>query len=232
MNNNIFEFNENLDLLFSSNIEVISVSANEKMMNNKFYYLYDNDYHKVEDFASMFFRDNNYEVYKGVEISQVFNFMIGIEQFEKHFIRNSESKNNILKSEVILDRIKTIKKLKIDLIENNIFHIKLLDYSESLLDLYYNYSENKIINNNLIFNVLRRLKESEISKLFIFYEQISGLNRGTPDLFILKDKSFHFVEVKSKNDSLSRHQIFFINKFKKYVSDNIFVLHVQTNDWN
>jgi hypothetical protein len=66
--------------------------------------------------------------------------MIGIEQFEKHFIRNSESNNNILKTDVILDRIKTIKKLKIDLIENNIFHIKLLDYSESLFDLYYNYS--------------------------------------------------------------------------------------------
>lgn len=231
MVNTIFNFNNNLELLFQSNIEIISVSANEKFMNNKSYYLYNDDYHKVEDFASMFFKDNSFEVFSGGEISHIFRFILEIEQYEKHLIRNSKLNNDILKKEVILDKIKTIKKLKNDLIENNIFHIKLIDYSESLFDLYFNYSENKIINNNLIFNILRKIDQSEITKLFIFYEQISGLKRGTPDLFILKDKSFHFVEVKSKNDSLSRFQIFFINKFKKYVSDNIFVFHVQINDW-
>lgn len=231
MDKSVFNFNNNLELLFKSNIEIVSVSADEKMMNNKSYYLYDDNYHKVEDFASMFFRDNNYDVYKGVDISQIFNFINEIEQFEKYLIRNSKLNNDILNPEDILEQIKTIKKLKNNLIEENIFHIKLIDYSERLYDLYYNYSENKINNNNLIFNILRELDPSEITKLFIFYEQISGLKRGTPDLFIRKNKTFHFVEVKSKNDSLSRYQIFFINKFKKYVSDNIFVFHVQINDW-
>ena len=232
MKENIFEINENLDFLFTTNIEVISVSAKEKLMNNKSYYWYDDDFYKVEDFATKVFNYNNYEVYKGDEISGIFNFIIGIEQYEKQLIRNSKLNNDLIKTDFILDKIKTIKKLKNDLIQNNTFHIKLIDYSEFLYDLFYNYSDDKIINNNYLFNVLRILDQTDLTKLFIFFEQISGLKRGVPDLFIIKNKSFFFVEVKSKNDSLSRYQIFFINKFKKYISDNIFVFHVQINDWN
>lgn len=232
MKDNIFEINENLDLLFTTNIEVISVSAKEKLMNNKSYYWFDDDYYKVEDFATKVLIKNSFEVFKGTDISSIFNFIIGIEQYEKQLLRNSKLNNDVIKSDVILDKIKTIKKLKNDLIQNNTFHIKLIDYSEFLYDLLYNYSDDKIINNNYLYNVLRALDQSDISKLFVFFEQISGLKRGVPDLFIMKNKSFYFVEVKSKNDSLSRYQIFFINKFKKYVSDNIFVFHVQINDWN
>jgi hypothetical protein len=228
----VFDLNENLDFLFTTNIEVISVSAKEKLMNNKSYYWYNDDYYKVEDFAKKVFNNNDYEVYKGVEISGIFNFIIHINQYENQLIRNSKLNNEIYKTDVILHKIKTIIKLKQDLIQDKIFHVKLIDYSEVLFDLFYNYSDEKIINNNYLFNVLRALDQKDLTKLFVFFEQISGLKRGVPDLFILKNKSFYFVEVKSKNDSLSRYQIFFINKFKKIVSDNIFVFHVQINDWN
>lgn len=232
MKDNIFEINENLDFLFTTNIEVISVSAKEKLMNNKSYYWYDDDYYKVEDFATKVLIKNSFEVFKGTDISSIFNFIIHIEQYENQLIRNSKLNNEIYKTDDILEKIKTIKKLKRYLIQDKIFHVKLIDYSEVLFDLFYNYSDEKLINDNYLFNVLRKLDQSDISKLFVFFEQISGLKRGVPDLFIMKNKSFFFVEVKSKNDSLSRYQIFFINKFKKYVSDNIFVFHVQINDWN
>jgi hypothetical protein len=58
------------------------------------------------------------------------------------------------------------------------------------------------------------------------------LKRGTPDLFIFKDKKYWFVEVKSSNDSLSKYQNFFIHHFQEIVGENIFVLNVVDKIWS
>jgi hypothetical protein len=77
-----------------------------------------------------------------------------------------------------------------------------------------------------ITDALKKLDRKVILKLFDFYRKGSVRVKGVPDIFIAKDDSFYFVEVKSVNDSLRVEQYEFFENYLKHVAENIFILRV------
>lgn len=228
-----FKYNKFINPLFTHKVNIISVEAEEKLLNGKSLYNYENEFMIVENFSRKFFESNGFQVFNGVDVCFAFNFIINLNSNNvKTLLRNAKLINPEIKIEYINERVKVISNLLNDLINEKIFHIKLIDYAEELADIFYCYNDSKIKRNNSSYNVMRIVSKNDLIKLFNFFIRIQDLKKGVPDLFLINNKEFYFVEVKSKNDTLSRFQNFFIHYFQKMVNQNIFVLHVQTNDWN
>ena len=63
-------------------------------------------------------------------------------------------------------------------------------------------------------------------KILHFYRELGYTTKGAPDLFLVRNGSFWFAEVKTINDWLSPEQYRFVEGFLKTVGDNITVLRV------
>jgi len=225
------KFNSDISKLYENTISLLTVEAEELKQKSKSLYQYKNEFYPVEEFSSLFFKENGYNVFLGVEFSQVlsyisFNFDYDTAVYE-NYILGSKQIDPISLSKMFTQ----LGELRDIILETNTLSEKLINLAQELMELYYSTYEPKKLKLTPIFDFVRSLPQEEIIRLIRFYYKISGLKKGTPDLIIFKDKKYWFVEVKSSNDSLSKYQNFFIHHFQEIVGENIFVLNVLEKNW-
>jgi hypothetical protein len=226
------EFNSDINKLYENTISIITIEAEELKQKSKSFYQYKNQFHSVEEFCSLFFMDNGFNIFLGVQFSQVFSFISFNFDYDTSVYENYILGSKKIDSKSLIQKFKKLEEYRNITLENNILSNKLIDLAQELMELYYSAYEPKKMKLIPIFEFVRSLPQEEIIRLTRFYYRISGLNRGTPDLFIFKDGKYWFVEVKSSNDSLSKYQNFFIHHFQEIVGKNIFVLNVVDKHWS
>jgi hypothetical protein len=226
------KFNSDISKLYENTISLLTVEAEKLKQKSKSLYQYKNEFYPVEEFSSLFFKENGYLIYSGVDFSQVFSYISFNFDYDTTVYENYILGSKLIDSKTLHQKFNQLERLRNITLENNILSDELIFLAQELMELYYSTYEPKKLKLVSIFDFVLSLPQEEIVRLIRFYYRISGLKRGTPDLFIIKDKKYWFVEVKSSNDSLSKYQNFFIHHFQEIVGENIFVLNVVDKNWN
>jgi hypothetical protein len=228
----ILKFNSDISKLYENTISLLTVEAEELKQKSKSLYQYKNQFYSVEEFSALFFKENGYLIYYGVDFSQVFSYISFNFDYDTSVFENYILGSRLIDSKALHQKFRQLELLRNITLENNELNNELISLAQELMELYYFTYEPKKLKLIPIFDFVRSLPQEEIIRLIRFYHRISGLKRGTPDLFIFKDKKYWFVEVKSSNDSLSKYQNFFIHHFQEIVGENIFVLNVVDKIWS
>lgn len=226
------EFNLDIQKLYENTISLLTVEAEELKQKSKSLYEYKNQFYSVEEFSSLFFKENGYLTYYGVDFSQVFSYISFNFDYDTSVYENYILGSKLIDSKALHQKFKQLERLRNITLENNALSDELIFLAQELMELYYSTYEPKKLKLISIFDFVRSLPQDEIIRLIRFYYKISGLKRGTPDLLIFKERKYWFVEVKSSNDSLSKYQNFFIHHFQEIVGENIFVLNVVDKNWS
>lgn len=74
--------------------------------------------------------------------------------------------------------------------------------------------------------LLSSVGQQKMVGLLRMYSQVGYTTKGSPDLFMVKQGSFQFVEVKSPGDALRSEQYDFIERFQMLVSNDILIFRV------
>lgn len=197
----------NIKKYFIPHISVyIKPTANKKHVN-------------IEILAKRFFEDNSYLVFLGSDIHLYFSILSY--NFKNSFFydvcKNHLGENSskyLEKLEKIVN--KCINKCKIS---NNLYK-----QTNLIIQKYYSKYELKRNLYNDFGKLVVKFDSDLLFKLMMFYKKIGYTTKGIPDLFIVKNNKFAFVEVKSVNDSLSPEQYFFFEEYLETVSDNIYLV--------
>jgi len=207
------------------NIPYISIYSRQIIKSKKPFFEFQNELYKVEDFAQIFFERNNYYVFKGDDIHLF--FCIASCNFKASFFKD------VLYNYIGDNAKKLIKAISLELlgcIKKNHISENLIDLTNEILQSYYSiYPPKKQIFHE-IYSKIKELENDELFKLIKFYKSFEYKTKGAPDLFIMKDAEYYFVEVKTKNDSLSADQFLYFEKYLMKVGASIFILKVLPNN--
>jgi hypothetical protein len=226
-----------IELLYSNQIEFITIQATEVYKNGKVHYKLNDEFVSVETFIENLLIENGFKCFPGLLIKNAFKYIsYEIENIDGLILKLENEKQ--FGKTIHGKRIHELKKLKKDYIaaslkfdHENDDHIQLLNTAKMIHKEIRGNANETYERESLLFDFLMERPENEVRSLKPFFEKISVLQRGTPDFYIFNDNEYYFVEVKSDKDSLSKFQICFINYFRQMVGDNIKVLQVVNDKW-
>ena len=224
-------FNDEVNFQFSAKIEYLTVEAEETKKKSKSLYKYKGEFHQVEEFGRLFFRENGYNSVDGVDFTQVFSHLSFNFDYDTQVHENYILGSQLIDKKTLDGIFKNLTQLRDKVLDEDIFPAQLFGITQRLIELYYSTFEPKRTRLLNVLDFIKTIPDEELIKLVKFYYRISGLKRGSPDLVIYKDDQYWLVEVKSSNDSLSKYQIFYFNYFQEIVGENIFVLSVVNGEW-
>jgi hypothetical protein len=231
------KFHSGVELLYSNQIEFITIQATEAYRNGKVHYKWNDEFFSVETFIEYLLIENGFKCFPGLLIKNVFKYIsYDIENIDDLILKLENEKQ--FGKTIHGKRIHDLKKLKKDFTlarlkfdNENDDHIQLLNSAKMIHNEIRGNAGDTYERESSLFDFFMERPENEVRPLKPFFEKISALQRGTPDFYIFNDNEYYFVEVKSDKDSLSKYQICFINYFRQMVGDNIKVLQVVNDKW-
>lgn len=227
----ILNFNEDITHQFNVKIEYFTIEAEETKNKSKSLYKFKDDFHTVEEFSRLFFKENGYSCIDGVDFTQVFSHLSFNFDYDTQVHENYILGSNLIDKKTLDTTFNKLKGLRDKVLNEDTFSTQLFYITQKLIEMYYSTYEPKRTRLLNVLNFIKTLPIEELIKLIKFYYRISGLKRGSPDLVVYNKEKYWLVEVKSSNDSLSKFQVFYFNYFQEIVGENIFVLSVVDKDW-
>lgn len=176
---------------------------------------------KVEEFVQQLLEDNGYTVFKGDDAHLFFSILSF--NFKDSFFLD------VCKNWVGRDADKHLATLDAALskcLRESRMSGELIRQAELVLMSYYSSYPPKQEIHRALSREIKSLDQDSVLNIVRFYRQMQYTTKGAPDLFVIRNSWFHFIEVKSETDSLSVAQYDFFEGFLNLVGENILVFRV------
>lgn len=202
-------------------ISHIAMKVHQIVRNKRPFFLLEGEPLKVEDFAQRLFQRAAYRVFKGDDAHLFFSILSF--NFKDSFFYE------VCKNWVGHDaekHLSTLEAVVSKCLDQCNVTEELIKETEVILNKYYMPYPPKQAIHSAIAELVRTFNPVLLLKLLRFYRVMGYTTKGAPDLLIVRNSGFWFVEVKSQNDSLSPDQYEFFEGFLKMVGENILVLRL------
>ncbi len=202
-------------------ISHIAIKSRQVVRDKRPFFLLEGELLKVEDFSQRLFERDGYRVFSGDDAHLFFSILSF--NFRDSFFYEV-CKNWVgHDAEIHLGALETAVSKCLDQC-----HVteELIREAGVILNKYYAAYPPKQAVHLAIGELTRTFNPELLLNLLRFYRATGYTTKGAPDLFIIRDSDFWFVEVKSQNDSLSPEQYDFFEGFIKMVGENILVLRL------
>ncbi len=175
----------------------------------------------VESYAKEVFKKEGYNVFKGSDVNLFFSVLSY--NFEDSFFFQV-SKNYLGNgAEYQLAQLDAAVQ---ESLRQSLVSSRLLDLAEAFFMRYYSTYEPKRRIHRDLTQELRQANAGILINIVRVYRSMGYTIKGVPDLFLIRNGEFKFVEVKSEKDALRPEQYEYFERFIRVVGPNVELLRI------